>query len=62
MRESRVYRVLLTQTELVRALKQAYPDSLAVQSIPAAAKEGVIMKVESPLTLTFIWEREIKGS
>lgn len=60
MRESRVYRVLFSQTEIISALKQTYPASLSVQAIPAGKVSSVRMAVESPLSLTLTWETEIK--
>lgn len=60
MREFRIYRVMFAQSEIIRALKAAYPESLSVQAIPGNKSSTVMMKVESPLSLTFTWEAEIK--
>lgn len=60
MRESRVYRVMFSQSEIIRALKETYANSLSVQAIPSGKAASVMMKVESPLSLTFTWETEIK--
>lgn len=61
MKESREYRIRLLHDELVKIIKDAFPDNLSIQAMPYRELTIEGGYPGGPPFLTFKWSREVES-